>query len=75
MTSAGPHCSGRSYAALVKAGRVVLIAAGAVVVAAVAKKWFTPGGVYVEDVPSGPRPIDTVGTSTAGFVGSDPEKP
>jgi hypothetical protein len=27
--------------------RVVLIAVGVVAVAAVAKKWFTPGGVYV----------------------------
>lgn len=58
-----------------KATRLVLIAVGVVAVVAVAKKWFTPGGVYVEEVPSGPRPIGGVGTSTAGFVGSDPEKP
>ena len=29
-------------------------------------------GVYVEEVESGPRPIEAVGTSTAGFVGAAP---
>ncbi|MET3723708.1 phage tail sheath family protein [Sphingomonas trueperi] len=29
-------------------------------------------GVYVEEVSSGPRPIEAVGTSTAGFVGLAP---
>jgi phage tail sheath protein FI len=29
-------------------------------------------GVYVEEVPSGARPIEAVGTSTAGFVGVAP---
>ncbi len=29
-------------------------------------------GVFVEEVPSGPRPIEAVGTSTAGFVGEAP---
>lgn len=29
--------------------------------------------VYVEEVPSGPRPIEAVGTSTAGFVGTAPD--
>jgi len=29
-------------------------------------------GVYVEEVQSGPRPIQAVGTSTAGFVGEAP---
>ncbi|MGK6320291.1 phage tail sheath family protein [Sphingomonas sp. DT-204] len=29
-------------------------------------------GVYVEEVSSGPRPIEAVGTSTAGFVGVAP---
>lgn len=29
-------------------------------------------GVYVEEVASGPRPIQAVGTSTAGFVGEAP---
>lgn len=31
----------------------------------------TPG-VYVEEIESGPRPIEAVGTSTAGFVGAAP---
>jgi hypothetical protein len=34
----------------VKATRLVLLAAGVVAVAAVAKKWFMPGGVYVPEV-------------------------
>ena len=34
----------------------------------VTKSYRTPG-VYVEEVPSGPRPIQAVGTSTAGFIG------
>jgi uncharacterized protein len=29
-------------------------------------------GVFVEEIPSGPRPIEAVGTSTAGFVGVAP---
>lgn len=29
-------------------------------------------GVYVEEVDAGPRPIEAVGTSTAGFVGAAP---
>ena len=33
--------------------------------------YLTPG-VYVEEVPSGARPIQAVGTSTAGFVGLAP---
>lgn len=33
--------------------------------------YLTPG-VYVEEVPSGARPIQPVGTSTAGFVGLAP---
>lgn len=33
--------------------------------------YLTPG-VYVEEVPSGARPIQAVGTSTAGFVGVAP---
>jgi hypothetical protein len=31
-------------------------------------------GVYVEEVPSGAKPIEAVGTSTAAFVGSAPRK-
>ncbi|WP_347329655.1 phage tail sheath family protein [Marinimicrobium locisalis] len=34
--------------------------------------YLTPG-VYVEEVPSGARPIQAVGTSTAGFVGVAPD--
>ena len=63
-----------AHGVVMKATRVVLIAAGVVGVVVVAKKYLSPG-VYVEEVPSTPRPIGTVGTSTAGFVGSDPEKP
>ena len=33
--------------------------------------YLTPG-VYVEEVSGGPRPIEAVGTSTAGFVGGAP---
>ena len=36
-----------AHGVVVKATRVVLIAAGVVAVAAVAKKWVTPGDVYV----------------------------
>ena len=32
-------------------------------------------GVYVEETSSGTRPIEGVGTSTAGFVGSAPDTP
>jgi phage tail sheath protein FI len=35
-------------------------------------EYFSPG-VYVEEVPSGARPISAVGTSTAGFVGVAPD--
>jgi uncharacterized protein len=31
-------------------------------------------GVYVEEVPGGSRPIEAVGSSTAGFVGCAPDK-
>src|SRR5436190_13650185 len=36
-----------------------------------AMTYLTPG-VYVEEVSGGPRPIEAVGTSTAGFVGTSP---
>jgi hypothetical protein len=36
-----------------------------------AMSYMTPG-VYVEEVPAGPRPIQAVGTSTAGFAGVAP---
>ncbi|MGZ6640524.1 MAG: phage tail sheath family protein [Solirubrobacteraceae bacterium] len=34
--------------------------------------YHTPG-IYVEEVPAGPRPIQAVGTSTAAFVGRAPK--
>ena len=37
-----------------------------------ATSYLTPG-IYVEEVPSGPRPIEAVGTSTVGFVGITPD--
>ena len=57
-----------------RAVKVVVLAVAVYGVVVVAKKYLSPG-VYVEEVPSAPRPIQGVGTSTAGFVGSDPEKP
>jgi phage tail sheath protein FI len=35
--------------------------------------FYASPGVYVEEVPSGARPIGAVGTSTAGFVGTAPD--
>lgn len=35
--------------------------------------YLTPG-VYIEEVSAGPRPIEAVGTSTAGFIGMAPNK-
>ena len=43
-----------------------------VTIAAVARKYLTPG-VYVEEVPEPPRPIPGVGTTTVGRVDLDPE--
>ncbi len=37
--------------------------------------FYASPGIYVEEVPSGARPIGAVGTSTAGFVGSAPDPP
>jgi phage tail sheath protein FI len=34
--------------------------------------YLTPG-IYIEELPGGPRPIEAVGTSTAGFVGRAPD--
>ncbi len=36
--------------------------------------YLTPG-VYIEEVPSGSKPIEGVGTSVAAFVGLTPLKP
>ncbi|GAA1838652.1 hypothetical protein GCM10009682_63700 [Luedemannella flava] len=35
--------------------------------------FYASPGIYVEEVPSGARPIGAVGTSTAGFVGVAPD--
>ncbi|HKD97019.1 MAG TPA: phage tail sheath subtilisin-like domain-containing protein [Micromonosporaceae bacterium] len=35
--------------------------------------FYASPGIYVEEVPSGARPIGAVGTSTAGFVGTAPD--
>jgi phage tail sheath protein FI len=35
--------------------------------------FYSSPGIYVEEVPSGARPIGAVGTSTAGFVGTAPD--
>jgi hypothetical protein len=35
---------------------------------------YAAPGIYVEEVPSGARPIGAVGTSTAGFVGTAPDQ-
>jgi uncharacterized protein len=34
---------------------------------------YAAPGIYVEEVPSGARPIGAIGTSTAGFVGTAPD--
>ena len=34
--------------------------------------YLTPG-VYIEEISTGPRPIEAVGTSVAGFVGVAPD--
>lgn len=38
-----------------------------------ARAEYRAPGVYVDEVSSGARPIEGVGTSTAGFVGSTPK--
>jgi hypothetical protein len=38
----------------VRTARIALIVVGVVALAAVAKKWFTPGGVYVPEATSAP---------------------
>ena len=34
---------------------------------------YSSPGIYVEEVSGGTRPIEAVGTSTAGFVGTAPD--
>src|SRR5437762_12088626 len=36
--------------------------------------FYASPGVYVEEVSAGARPIGAVGTSTAGFVGTAPDR-
>jgi uncharacterized protein len=36
--------------------------------------FYAAPGIYVEEVPSGARPIGAVGTSTAGFIGTAPDR-
>jgi len=60
--------------------RLALVGAGVVVVVVAAKRkrrrnrYLSPG-VYVEEVPAASKPIEGVGTSTAGFVGLAPGSP
>jgi hypothetical protein len=59
--------------------RVLFGAIGAVAAVALARKLFRKvqrsyPGVYVKETPTGPRPIEGVGTSTAGFVGTAPKR-
>jgi hypothetical protein len=59
--------------------RVLFGAVGAVAAIALARKLFRKverryPGVYIEETPSGARPIEGVGTSTAGFVGTAPKR-
>ena len=50
-----------------KASRVALIAVGVVAVAAVARRWFRPGDVYVPDLPpTSPPPIPQTGKNIVG---------
>ena len=53
---------------------VTIVAVGAVAIRlgrkVLARREFLYPGVYVEEIPAGSRPIEGVGTSTAGFVGS-----
>lgn len=60
----------------VTAGRLAAVAIGAVVVAVAAKKAKKrvklSVDVYVEEVSTGARPIEAVGTSIAAFVGLAP---
>ena len=57
-------------------GRLAVVAVGAALVVVAAKKGKkrvkAAAGVYVEEVSSGARPIEAVGTSIAVFVGLAP---
>jgi hypothetical protein len=58
-------------------GRLAVVAVGAALVVVVAakkgkKRVKAAASVYVEEVSSGARPIEAVGTSIAAFVGFAP---
>jgi hypothetical protein len=53
----------------------VLVTAGVVAVAMRSKRGRRARRVYVEEVSSGARPIQAVGTAFAAFVGLAPETP
>jgi hypothetical protein len=51
------------------------VAIGGVVALGIFRKFFSrietrAPGVYIEEIPAGVRPIEGVGTSTAGFAGA-----
>ena len=52
-----------------------LLAVGVAVVAVRSKRGRRARKVYVEEVSSGARPINAVGTSIAAFIGSLPDPP
>ena len=52
--------------------RIFWTLAGAGVIAAIAKRGRRARKVYVEEVASGSKPIQAVGTSVAAFVGLAP---
>jgi hypothetical protein len=52
-----------------------LVVAGVVAVAMRSKRGRRARSVYVEEVSSGARPIQAVGTAFAAFVGLAPETP
>ena len=53
----------------------MLVTVGAVVVAMRSKRGRRARKVYVEEVSSGARPIEAVGTAVAAFVGLAPDGP
>jgi hypothetical protein len=55
--------------------RLLKLAGVGVVFAVVAKRWQLAQKVYAQEVSSGARPIQAVGTSIAAFVGLAPGTP
>jgi hypothetical protein len=72
LSSYDPHVSsrGRSWALL----GVIAVAAAAVAKKA-GKRARRARGVYMEEVSSGAKPIEAVGTAVAAFVGLAPAPP